>query len=235
MKTRTQALIVPLLLAGLASAAQAAPRDAGGGKDSGAVQKLQAMVKSLTTERDAAKAETAKLTAELEQHKKDSDKSLATANAAREQLDADLNAQKTSNGEMHDRLDKTTARLQEVIDKYKAMNLSRNQLDEQLQQLKVQHDATEQQLKLCGEQNGKLLQSGKQLLELYQNKNLVTGLFEQEPVLQFNQIEMENLIQDYTDQLRAGTYKSQPATAAPLESQPAATPAPAETPDAPGQ
>ncbi|MDD4915110.1 MAG: hypothetical protein PHW13_08765 [Methylococcales bacterium] len=199
-------LLPLLLIAGLIPAVQAAPRDAGK-QDGGAVQKLQAMVKSLTTERDAAKAETAKLTAELEQVKKDSSKSLATATAAKEQLDSELTAQKNSNTEARDRLDKTNARLLEVIDKYKAMNQSRNQLDTELNALKSREEATEQQLKICGEHNVKLLQSAKQLLDLYQNKNMLSSVFEGEPVLQFNSIEMENIVQDYEDQLNAGIYK----------------------------
>ena len=82
-----------LLIGGLSSTQpQAAPRDAGKG-DNGAVLKLQAMVKSLTSERDAAKTETAKLTEELKQFEQ-LKKEHSSVVAAKEQLDSDLSAQK---------------------------------------------------------------------------------------------------------------------------------------------
>ena len=186
--------------------AQAAPREAGK-QDSGAVQKLQAMVKSLTTERDAAKAETAKLTAELDQLIKESSKSLAAATAAKEQLDGELNSQKTSNTEVRDRLDKTNTRLLEVIEKYKELNQGKNQLSGELTALKAKQEATEQQLTVCGEHNVKLLQAAKELLVRYENKDTLTTVFQQEPLLQFKSVEMESIIQDYEDKLNAGVYK----------------------------
>jgi chromosome segregation ATPase len=186
--------------------AQAAPREAGK-QDNGAVQKLQGMVKSLTTERDAAKAETTKLTAELEQLKKDSSKSLATATAAQAQLDSELSSQKTSNTEVRDRLDKTNARLLEVIDKYKELSQSKNQLGAELTGLKARQEATEQQLNICGEHNVKLLNAAKELLVEYENKGSISSVLQQEPLLKFKSVEMETIVQDYEDKLNAGVYK----------------------------
>jgi len=200
-------LALLLLLACLApTVLQAAPRDAGKA-DNGAVLKLQSMVKSLTSERDAAKAETAKVTAELEQLKKDNSKAIATATAAKEQVDSELSAQKSNNTEVRDRLEKTNTRLLEVIEKYKEQSQSKNELSNELSSLKAKQQATEQQLASCGEHNVKLLESSKELLERYHTKGTFGSLLQDEPALQFNGVEMENLIQDYEDKLKAGQYK----------------------------
>lgn len=196
-----------MLAAGLFWAtAYAAPRDAGKA-DNGAVQKLQAMVKSLTSERDAAKAETAKLAAEIEQAKKDNAKAIAAADAAKQQTDSELTAQKSSNAEVRDRLDKTNARLLEVIEKYKVLTQTKNDLSNELMDLKNKKQATDQQLTACTEHNLKLIESGKELLDRYQNKGTIGALLQDEPALQFNSVEMETIVQDYEDKLKSGEYK----------------------------
>ena len=189
----------------------AAPREQGKA-DNGAVQKLQAMVKSLTAERDATKAEAAKTSAELEQAKKDlaaNATAIKTAVAAKEQSDGELNAQKTSNTEVRERLEQTNTRLVEVIEKYKALMQAKNQLSEELQVSKGKQEATEQTLVTCQEHNVKLYESGKELLERYQTKGTISGLLQDEPLLQFNSVEMENILQEYEDKLRAGQVKAQ--------------------------
>lgn len=187
------------------SETQAAQRDAG--KDNGAVLKLQGMVKSLTTERDAAKAETTKLTAELEQLKKDHSKATLAAESAKEQLDNELTLQKNTTTEVKDRLEKTNTRLLEVIEKYKQLNQSKADLNNELNQEKAKYQATDEQLNICTSHNIKLLEAGKDLLEHYQNKGTVSALFQEEPILQFNNVEMENIMQEYEDKIKTGTYK----------------------------
>jgi len=203
-------LVIGLMLNAISPALLAAPRDAGKA-DSGAVQKLQAMVKSLTTERDAAKTETAKLGTELEQLKKDAAKAnsaLQALESAKQQLDGELNAQKTSNTQVQDRLEKTNTRLLEVIDKYKELQKAKNDLANELQQTQNLKQVTEQQLNTCTEHNLKLYESGKDLLEHYQSKGTVSALLQDEPLLQFNSVEMESIMQDYEDKLRAGKLKT---------------------------
>jgi len=192
------------------STVQAAPRDAG--KDSGAVLKLQAMVKSLTSERDAAKAEATKLTAEIEQLKKENSKAIAASSAAKEQSDAELTAQKASNNEVRDRLEKSNAKLQDVIDKYKSLVQAKTDLNTELTALKDKHQVNEQKLGVCGEHNVKLYESAKDLLDRYQNKGTFSALLQDEPALQFNSVEMENIIQVYEDKLQAGIYKESTAS-----------------------
>lgn len=195
--------ITSFLLLGwlLTQTVQAAPREAG--KNDGAVLKLQAMVKTLTGERDAAKAEFARLEAEVEQLKKNHSQAVA----AKEQLGSELSAQKNSNGEVRTRLDQTHAKLLEAIEKHKQLSQEKNQLGNELAQLKTQQESTAQQLSVCGQQNVKLYQSAKELLERYQSKGSLAGLLQDEPLLQFNSVEMETIMQDYQDKLSDGRYK----------------------------
>lgn len=181
--------------------ALAAPREAN--KNDGAILKLQAMVKSLTGERDAAKSESARLAAEVEQLKQDH----ARAVAAKEQLGSELSAQKNSNGEVRGRLDQTHAKLLEMIEKHKQISQDKSELGNQLTQLKAKQEASDQQLSVCGQHNVKLYQSGKELLERYQNKGTLAGLLQDEPLLQFNSVEMETIMQDYQDKLNDGQYR----------------------------
>ena len=201
--------ILLLLQWGLPANLQAAPRDAGKA-DSGAVLKLQAMVKSLTGERDAAKAESGKLTAEIDKLKKENTENaakLSAADAAKQQLDGELTTQKASANRIQETLDQYKTRLQEVIDKHKEVTQSKNELSNELAALKAQHQATEQQLAQCTEHNVKLYQSGKDLLAHYQNKGTLGSILQDEPILQFNSVEMENIIQDYEDKLNSGVYE----------------------------
>lgn len=185
------------------SALQAVPREAS--RNDGAIVKLQAMVKSLTAERDAAQAETLQVIAELAALKKEH----TEVAAAKEQLDGELSAQRSSNGEVRSRLDQTHAKLLEVIEKYKQLSQDKNELSGAFAKLKTEYETKEQQLTTCDEHNVKLYQSGQELLERYQNKGTFTGLLQDEPVLQFQSVEMENIVQEYEDKLRSGQYAKQ--------------------------
>jgi chromosome segregation ATPase len=187
---------------------EAAPRDAN--KSDGAVLKLQAMVKSITSERDAAKAEIPKLTAEIEELKKENSKHLAeikTTTASKEQLDAELNAQKGNTEQVKLRLEQTNTRLLEVIEKYKELQQNKNQLNTELTSTKNELQTTQNKLEVCTKDNVKLIESGRDLMDRYQHKGTVSALLQDEPLLQFNSVEMENIIQNYEDKLRENEYK----------------------------
>jgi len=206
MSRMLKTLFALVLLTAQITPVHAAPREAGKG-DNGAVLKLQAMVKSLTTEKEAAKAETAKVSAELDTLKKESSASAKAADAAKQQLDSELSEQKNSNTQVRERLDQTNARLLEVIEKYKVLNQNKGAVENELAELKNKQQVTEQKLASCTEHNVKLYESGKELLERYQNKGTISSLLQDEPALQFNSVEMESIIQEYEDKLRSGEYK----------------------------
>ncbi|MBD9361102.1 hypothetical protein [Methylomonas fluvii] len=208
MNTFPKVAVLFVLISSGWSASQAAPREAA--KNDGAVLKLQAMVKSLTAERDATKAESAKLTEEL-QELEQLKKAHSAAVAAKEQISSELSAQRNSNGEVRERLEKTNARLSDVMEKHKEVSQAKADLQAQLTALIAKQQATEQQLGVCDTHNVKLYEAAKELLARYENKGALASVFQNEALLQFNSVEMEAIVQEYEDKLNAGKYQKQSA------------------------
>lgn len=205
---RTVNLVIALLLICQAFPGAAAPREAG--KNDAAVVKLQAMVKSLTAERDAAKAESAKLAEELkpyEQLKKDHSAALA----AKAQISDELSAQKHANGAVSERLEQTNARLREAIEKHKEVSQAKAELAAQLAAVTGKQQATSQQLDTCDQHNVMLYEAARELLDRYEHKDAWAGLLAREPLLKFNSVEMETIVQEYQDKLAAAKYLKQSA------------------------
>ncbi len=195
------AAILFVLMAGLPIFTQAAPREAN--KNDAALMKLQSQLKAITAERDAAKGELDKLSAENERLKQEK----AAALSGQAALNGELSAQKNAQLEARNRLEKSNAMLLEVMDKHKQTSQAKLELSNELEQLKQKQQAGLQQLSVCEEHNVKLYQSGKELLERYQGKGVLTSLLQDEPLLQFQSVEMESIVQDYQDKLNSGQYK----------------------------
>ncbi|MDD5271852.1 MAG: hypothetical protein PHU14_03945 [Methylovulum sp.] len=216
-----------LLLAGMAvGTAEAAPREAGGGSAK-IVGKLQAMVKDITSERDLLKTENAKVAAELEtlkgQLKQDQD-AAAAATAAQKKLGEDLAAQKATADEVHVRLDNTTAKLREVIEKYNALNKAKNDLSTAYAVLQNSQQATASELKSCEAKNIKMFEGAKEVMEGFQScqkRGIMDTLIGSEPFSQIKDVEFETAMQSYEDKLRKQKYqgKTAPATVTPSAAQ----------------
>jgi chromosome segregation ATPase len=192
-----------LLIAGVFSLnSQAAPRPADG--NSKALAKLQAMVKEATTERDLLKTEKDKLTTEIEGLKKD----IASKTSDEERVSGELAAQKSSNAVVSNTLEQTHAKLLEVIEKYNALNKSKNELTAIHTSLEKNHQHTETELQSCEAKNIKLYEAAEQILTAYENYGVFNSLLESEPVFQFKSVEMENIVQEYEDKLRKQIYQN---------------------------
>lgn len=186
----------------------AAPRDAN--RNDGAVMKLQTMVRSLSAERDALKAEKDGLVAELERLKKEK----ADVAAERDALSVELATQKHTVSALQTRLGNTETRLQNVSEKYSQTSHAKTELEQSLTRLTSDKQKTDQQLKTCVEHNVKLYESAKELLERYENKGTLSGLLQDEPLLGFQSVEMQNVVQEYQDRLEAGRFKEMRADVA---------------------
>ena len=167
-----------------------------------AMAKLQAMVKEATTARDALKTEKEKLEQELTQVKKE--KSLSES--AEDQLRNDLAAKSNSLSSTANTLEQTNAKLLEVIEKYNVLNKSKTELNTEHEKLKSVHTQTESYLQSCETKNVKLYEAGKEILNTYQNKNVVDSLLKADPIFQFNSVEMEGIVQEYEEKLRKQVY-----------------------------
>ena len=167
------------------------------------MQKLQAMVKEATTARDTLKTEKDKIIAELEQVKKEKD----TATSEGDRLTSELEAQKSTNAAVNDKLEQTHNKLLEVIEKYNALNKSKNELAVLHTNVENILKQTETNLQSCESKNIKLFEAGKEVLSTYENKNLLDTVLKEDPIFKFKSVEMEGVVQEYEDKLRKEKYQ----------------------------
>ncbi|MCF7986780.1 MAG: hypothetical protein K9L60_04355 [Methylovulum sp.] len=191
----------------------AAPRDNGGG-NAKIVNKLQSMVKDITSERDQIKAENGKLTTEIESLKAQVSQEKETSAALEGSLNAELSAEKASKEELQNRVEATTAKLREVVDKYNALNKSKNDLSVAHTTLQSTQQVTASELKQCESKNIKMFEGAKEIIEGYhhcQNKDIVDTLIDSEPFSQIKNVEFETIIQDYEDKILKQKYHTNAA------------------------
>ena len=185
--------------------AQAAPREADANNK--VVVKLQTIVRDMTAERDLLKTEKEKLSAEIDQVKKDKSAAVLAATSVEERLNGELSAQKSSGDEVRNKLEQTHAKLLEVIDKYNALNKAKNELGVLHVNLENTQKQTDTNLQSCEAKNIKLYEAGKEVLNTYENKGVMDALLKAEPVLQFKSVEMEAIVQEYEDKLIKQKYQ----------------------------
>jgi chromosome segregation ATPase len=193
---------------------QAAPRDAGGGNPK-IINKLQAMVREITSQRDLLKSENEKTLAELEKLKEQLKQEKSATLSVENKLGSELAAQKNSHDEIQIRLNNTTAKLREVIDKYNALNQSKNVLSAEHANLQNNQKMTAVELKMCESKNIKLYEASREIIDSYNNcktRGLMATLLESEPVLQIHNVEVETIIQEYQDKLEKQKYKPNTST-----------------------
>lgn len=191
---------------------------AGAAKQNGsakAIAKLQMMVQEVTTERDRIKTENAAVTAELEQVKKQLEQEKTAAVSLGDKLNGEIAAQKSSADEIRVRLDNTTAKLHEVIEKYNALNKSKKELTDEHTTLQNNQQFTASELKACESKNIKMYEGAKEIISGYQhcqNKGMMDVLLDSEPVLQIKNVEFEAIVQEYEDKLNKQKFQRTPAT-----------------------
>lgn len=200
MKSLLLALAMSVLLVQTANAA----KESGSSKT---IKKLQMMIQDVSADRDRLSTENAKMAADLAQAKKDleQEKKAKTMFEAKEKkLNGEIEAQKSSADEIRGRLENTTARLHEVIDKYNALNQAKNQLTAEHGNLKNSQQFTVSELKACESKNIKLYEGAKEVIASYQGcktKGIVDTLMDAEPILQINDVKFETIAQEYEDKL----------------------------------
>ena len=186
-----------LLIGSLLSAITQAAPNAAADANAKAMAKLQGMIKAANTERDLLKIDKDKLSADIEQLKKD----VSAKASDEERVSGELAAQKSSNATVSNTLQQTHAKLMDVIEKYNALNKSKNELSVLHVNLENSHKQTEAQLQTCEEKNIKLFEAGKEILNTYENKSVMDSFLKSDPIFQFKSVEMEGIAQEYEDKL----------------------------------
>lgn len=202
MRNDTLKLLVLVGSLTISTIAWPAPREAS--KNDAALMKLQAALKAVTAEREAAKGELGKLSTEVEALRKDKDSAIA----AKDELGSSLAAQKNASQALQGRLSQTEAKLSDSAEKARELAQAKATLSQELAALKAQQQATAQQLQVCGEHNSKLVKSAQELLEHYQGKGTITSLLQDEPLLGFQSVEMEGIVEQYRDRINAEKIKA---------------------------
>jgi len=206
--TMRTVLFFALALGLLSTPLSAAPKEGGSAK---VIKKLQLMVQDATAERDRVKAESAKQLADMELAKKEVEKNLEKEKKAKAELEkkelklnGEIAAQISNAEEIRGRLDKTTAKLHEVIDKYNALNQAKNELANEHANLQNTQQFTASELKACETKNVKMFEGAKLVIAGYkrcQDKDLIDMVTDSEPATQITNIGFEKIIQDYEDKL----------------------------------
>ena len=198
-----------LMIAGLLSTTTQAAPTAAADANAKAMAKLQGMIKAANTERDLIKLDKDKLSAEIEQLKKD----VSAKASDEERVSGELAAQKSNNATVSNTLQQTHGKLLEVIEKYNALNKSKNELSALHVDLENSHKQTESFLQSCESKNIKLFEAGKEVLNTYENKNVVDSLLKADPIFQFKSVEMEGIVQEYEDKLNKQKYQAKEMSA----------------------
>ncbi len=175
-----------------------------------AISRLQTMVREATAERDRLKRENAVITAELDKAKQELEQGKSAKLDLEDKLNQELAAHKLSAEQSKTHLDNTTARLREVIEKYNALNKSKNELAAGHLKLQNEQQFTASELKACEHKNVIMFEGAKEIIDGYercQNKNMFQALFNAEPITGIKNVEFENIIQEYEDKLRKGKYR----------------------------
>lgn len=210
-----RALAAGLIAAGgIAGLSAAAPQDDGAGR-------LRAALRSATMQLRDVQDQNAMLTAkqsEAERERMSLAQQLAAAekerDALRQQLQAGQNAAQTAAQQAGAQLESQRQALASALATYQE-NLMRWQTayneaaatartrDADANKLDALLVQTRGRAMACEEKNIELFKFGKELVDLYGNQNLLTAIGSKEPFTRLKRVEVENLMQDYQDKLRA--------------------------------
>ncbi len=88
--------------------------------------------------------------------------------------------------------------------------------DAAAKQLSASAVGGERGLKLCEQKNAELIRTASDILHLYQTQDFRSLLLKSyEPVIGFEKVKLENMIQDYEDRIRSASYYPASAAARP--------------------
>lgn len=151
-----------------------------GDADDQKMVKLQRLFRQMSLERDTALAENARLKGEIEMLN-------GKIGSMRQSSEAALRKSRGSYDSLNESLEQTTQRLT-------SLKSEKNQLQETIDdqaKLIVSYD----------EKNTKMAQINRELLLRYQKKGLFDVLLQREPLTQIKRVEIENIVQEYQDNI----------------------------------
>lgn len=194
--------VIALLLDAATVHAQA---ERSGNADARVMQQLQ----QVTGERTALQAEVAKLKQELEQSKKQEQKTTAEKTALENRnraLQASAGRESSQAGKQaEEQLERSRAQLQELVGKFRETAQTLRDVEGELATTKGQLMTQERQFKTCVDRNAGLYNLNVEVLDRMEHRGLWSGLAEKEPFTRIKRVQLENLIDEYkyrADELR---------------------------------
>ncbi|MFT3735781.1 MAG: hypothetical protein QM776_12275 [Rhodocyclaceae bacterium] len=195
-----------------------------GGKSQEQVRRLRQQVQQLQQAQQAGQQTQQQLTQEKsaldEQLKKRAGelggarKKLADAERERDELRQTLQRADQERDALKARLDETTSKLASAEQSQRETSSKLRASESDLTGVKTSLVAEQAERSRCEANNVALYQHGRELLQAYRDKGVVTSISHREPLLGLGQVKMENLLEEYRDKLDAQRRKSAEAPVA---------------------
>lgn len=173
--------------------------------DNDVLRRTQMQLRQSEQERNSLRGEVARLQAQLDAQRVEFDRvrqQSVKAEVRKDSSAAELAAQSSRLNQMNQSLQDARAELEHV----RADNARRTQAAQNAQALldNSQKNATlrEELLGVCRERNDQLFNVGQELISMYRDANF-NSFKKREPVLQLQQVKLQNLMQDFEDRLRS--------------------------------
>jgi len=174
-----------------------------------ALSRAQALLRQVAEQRQRLETENAEMKAKLA----GVEKKLKVTMKKLEDAEADLASEERENTRLdkrlestRSRLDKTEDKLREVIDKYRQLAQKQRQTEAERQRLASDLEVTRKELDTAEQHNIKLIEANRELMDLYESKSAWEALAQREPVTGLEQVEIENILQEYEDLLYKQEY-----------------------------
>lgn len=155
--------------------------------------RAQRLLRQISQERDAAQAENAKLKNEVEELNR-------KLGGLKKSSEASLAKSRENNAILNENLQKTTQGL--------------HQTESEKTQLQATVVDQAQMIESCAAKNVTMVQINRELLDRYAKKGFFDAMLQREPLTQLERVEIENIVQEYQDQIDKQEFKQNTATAA---------------------
>ena len=193
----TFAVFILILLLGNISEAETVRRGDG---NQAAMAKAQLMMRQMQAENNALKNTNETLKTQLDAIEKKISSLKKTKETLNKKLKTStkINTRFKENTEvLQQRIMKDRERMRELIAKFKELLQLFRGVEQEKAQLTVNLAENKADLLHCAENNMKLVDTNRELVEQYVNKGLWQALRQAEPITQLKQVEIENIAQEY--------------------------------------
>jgi hypothetical protein len=197
-------LVVSLVLAGLCAAPTWAANDS---REKQMLRRLQQQLQQteqarVQAEQDKAAALADKAAADRELEKAAAvERKYASEQAARGRAESGLKSAQTEMGALKAQLAETEKKLADSVALQRVTADKLAQTESEKMQTELQLADNRQDLKQCRTHNGSLYTLGREMMQKYHDKSCQDALAQAEPFTGLKQIEVENLMETWRDQL----------------------------------